>query len=140
MGILKRVKPLPCIIIPAKAGSSSPWQKVPPVRRLHYLFGRSRRRKPQSPCLPPCLSVPGLPPEAKFWLDDHPVSADWWVRAKTQPSAVACIPDRLSEDDIAAMQEHGGRLREAGGVLGNAATLTSTTVIPARAGFFGRYA
>lgn len=113
MVISRRVKPLPCIIIPAKAGSSSPRQKVPPVRRIHYLFGRSRRRKPKSPCLTPYLSASGLPPEAKFWLDDHPVSADWWVRAKTQPSAVACIPDRLGEDDIAAMQEHGGRLRDA---------------------------
>ncbi len=48
-----------------------------------------------------------------IWLDDHPATADWWALAKTQPSAVACIPDRLGEDDIAAMQEHGGRLRDA---------------------------
>ena len=48
-----------------------------------------------------------------IWLDDHPAAAAWWERAKEQPSAVACIPDRLNDDDIAKMQESGGKLREA---------------------------
>ena len=48
-----------------------------------------------------------------IWLDDHDAAAAWWERAKTRPSAVSCIPDRLNEDDINAMKEHGGKLRDA---------------------------
>ena len=48
-----------------------------------------------------------------IWLDDHAATAAWWDRAKVQPSAIACFPERLGEDDIAAMQEHGGKLRDA---------------------------
>ncbi len=47
------------------------------------------------------------------WMDDHPRAAEWWQRAKARPSAKACIPDRLNGDDLAAMKEHGAKLREA---------------------------
>ena len=47
-----------------------------------------------------------------IWLDHHPKAADWWERAKQRPTAIACIPERLGEDDLAAMKEHGGKLRD----------------------------
>lgn len=48
-----------------------------------------------------------------IWLDDRPQVADWWERAKARPSAQACIPERLNEDDIAAMGGYGSKLRDA---------------------------
>ena len=48
-----------------------------------------------------------------IWMDDWPRVADWWNRAKQRPTAAACIPGRLNDDDIAAMKEHGGKLRDA---------------------------
>ena len=47
-----------------------------------------------------------------IWMDDHASAAVWWEHAKTQPSAVACIPDRLNESDFTAMKQHGGKLRK----------------------------
>lgn len=48
-----------------------------------------------------------------IWLDDRPRVAEWWTRAKARPSADACIPGRLDEDDIRLMVESGSKLREA---------------------------
>ena len=48
-----------------------------------------------------------------IWMDDHPHTAEWWERAKLQPSAVACIPERLNADDIEAMGGSGSKIREA---------------------------
>ena len=46
-------------------------------------------------------------------LRDRPRVAEWWEMAKARPSATACIPDRLDADDIAKMQLHGSKLRDA---------------------------
>ena len=49
---------------------------------------------------------------ADIWMDDRPRVAEWWARAKARPSADACIPQRLNEDDIKTMGESGTKLRD----------------------------
>lgn len=48
-----------------------------------------------------------------IWMDQRPSVQAWWKSAKARPSAVNCIPELLSSDDLTAMKEQGGRLREA---------------------------
>lgn len=49
---------------------------------------------------------------ADIWMDDRSRVRDWWERAKQRASAQDCIPGRLDPADIAAMKEHGSKLRE----------------------------
>lgn len=48
-----------------------------------------------------------------IWMDDRPRVAEWWERAKARPSADACIPGRLNEDDIDTMGESGKKIHDA---------------------------
>lgn len=49
---------------------------------------------------------------ADIWMADRPRVCEWWERAKARPSADACIPQRLNEDDISAMHDSGTKLRD----------------------------
>ena len=48
-----------------------------------------------------------------IWTDQRPRVKAWWAQAKKRASAVACIPARLNEDDVATMKQHGSKLRNA---------------------------
>ena len=48
-----------------------------------------------------------------IWIDQRPRVKAWWSKAKTRSSAVACIPGRLNEEDVAIMKLHGSKLRNA---------------------------
>jgi len=48
-----------------------------------------------------------------IWMEDWPRVAAWWERAKTHPSATACIPDRLNAENLAEMKDSGAKLRDA---------------------------
>ena len=48
-----------------------------------------------------------------IWTDQRPRVKAWWAQAKKRASAVACIPARLNEDDVATMKQYGRKLRNA---------------------------
>lgn len=45
------------------------------------------------------------------WLDDRPKTQAWWRRSQALPSFQAAIPQKLTEADVAAMKNSGGKLR-----------------------------
>lgn len=47
-----------------------------------------------------------------IWIEDRPRVQEWWVRAKQRPSYLECVPGRLSDEDIATMNEYGGKIRD----------------------------
>lgn len=47
-----------------------------------------------------------------LWLADRPAVQEWWSLAKTRPSAISAIPDRLTPQEIDNMQRLGSAIRE----------------------------
>ena len=47
-----------------------------------------------------------------IWIADRPNVQAWWHHAQTVPSFIACIPDRLTKDEIQSMNLFGTNIRD----------------------------